>query len=139
MKQLKDYSDSINWFNDTVKKEYDFIVRYRPDLKPVKTKKVRFVENEFNCFQQNIYNNHINDKFFLSNKKIMTLFMNNMFHALKDENIYKYKDEVFNVEEFIFSFLKVNSLKINLLDKNKLKFKKNVNGKLLVLDLINIL
>ena len=131
LKQLKDYSDSINWFNDIVKKEYDFIVRYRPDLKPVKTKKVRFVENEFNCFQQNIYNNHINDKFFLSNKKIMTLFMNNMFHALKDENIYKYKNEVFNVEEFIFSFLKVNSLKINLLDKNKLKFKKNVNGKLL--------
>ena len=53
----------------------------------------------------------------------MTLFMNNMFHALKDENIYKYKDEVFNVEEFIFIF-KSKQLKINLLDKNKLKFKK---------------
>ena len=57
--------------------------------------------------------------------------MNNVFHTLKDENIYKYKDEVFLMSENSTSFLKENSLKINLLDKNKLKFKKNVNGKLL--------
>ena len=36
--QLKNYKDAFNWF-DEFDREYDLIVRYRPDLKATKDKK----------------------------------------------------------------------------------------------------
>ena len=57
--------------------------------------------------------------------------MDNIFESLNDKNISRYADRPFNVEQYIFSFLEKNNVPINYLDKNSLKFKKNVKGKLL--------
>ena len=131
LKQLRDYKLAINWFNTNYNEQYEYIVRYRPDLRPVKYKNIDFVNNEFNCFQQQTYTNQVNDKFFLGNREIMTFFMDNIFESLNDKNISRYADRPFNVEQYIFNFLEKNNIPINYLDKNLLKFKKNVNGKLL--------
>ncbi len=131
LKQLRDYQFAINWFNNNFHSNYEYVVRYRPDLKPVKIKKINFIPSIFNCFQQNTYKNQINDKFFLGNKDTMTFIMNNLYESLKDENISRYADKPFNVEQYIFNFLEGNKIEINYLDKNSLKFKKNVDGKLL--------
>ncbi len=131
LKQLRDYKLAMNWFNSNFSDKYEYVVRYRPDLRPVKYKNINFVNNRFNCFQQQTYINQINDKFFLGNKEIMTFFMDNIFESLNDKNISRYADRPFNVEQYIFSFLEKNNVPINYLDKNSLKFKKNVKGKLL--------
>lgn len=131
LKQLLDYKHGINYLTNTTKREHDFIVRYRPDLKPVRINKINFKEDKFNCFQQNLYKHQINDKFFLSNKNIMTKFMINIFDALKDKNITKYKNEIFNVEQFLYSFLAKENIKINWISKKELKFKKVTQNKTL--------
>ena len=131
LKQLRDYKLAINWFNTNYNEQYEYIVRFRPDLRLVKSNNIEFINNKFNCFQQNTYINQVNDKFFLGNRDIMTFFMDNIFESLKDKNISRYADKPFNVEEYIFSFLKINNMPINYLDKKLLKFKKDTNGKLL--------
>jgi hypothetical protein len=131
LKQLRDYKLAINWFNSSFSEKYEYIVRYRPDLKPINYKNINFINNKFNCFQQNTYVNQVNDKFFLGNKENITFFMDNIFESLNDKNISRYADKPFNVEQYIFSFLEKNNIPINYLDKNSLKFKKNVDGKLL--------
>ncbi len=128
--QLKNYKDAFNWF-DEFDREYDLIVRYRPDLKATKVKNPIFLNSMFNCFQQNTYKNHINDKFFVSNYQIMKYFMCNIFDSLKDDNIINYAEVDFNAEQYIYSFLHKNSVDINLINKNSLRFKKDTNGKVL--------
>ena len=69
LKQLRDYKLAINWFNANYNEQYEYIVRFRPDLRVVKSNNIKFINNKFNCFQQNTYINQINDKFFLGNRR----------------------------------------------------------------------
>jgi len=85
LKQLRDYKLAINWFNTNFNEQYEYIVRFRPDLRLIKSNNIEFINNKFNCFQQNTYINHVNDKFFLRNRDIMTFFMDNIFESLKDK------------------------------------------------------
>jgi hypothetical protein len=130
LRQVNDYKKSFEWL-DSYGKQYDIVYRIRPDLT---IKKIdmslhdKIKNNSFNCFQQNSYQNQINDKFFYGSYETMKKFMIGMIESLKDKNITKVTSSGFNVEQYLYRYLKYLNYDINLLSKDKFFMKKISKG-----------
>lgn len=130
LRQVSDYKKSFEWMSN-YGKEYDIVYRIRPDL-TIKVNEMvwnkNVDENSFYCFQQNSYYNQVNDKFFYGEYKSMEKFMVNMIDSLKDDTIKNVSNSSFNVEQYLYRYLKYLNLDINFLSKDKLFMKKISKG-----------
>lgn len=128
IRQLNDYKKSFEWMC-RYGREYDVVYRIRPDLT---IKEFDYELNcdidKFNCFQQNSYTNQINDKFFYSNFENMKNFMTGIVESLKDDTIRSVSSSNFNVEQYIYRYLKYLNYDINLISKDKFFMRKISNN-----------
>lgn len=130
LKQLNDYKKSFEWM-DSFGKKYNMVYRIRPDLVINQTKfsSFDFDPKYFTCFNQNMYSDQINDKFFCGNYDYIKSFMTGILESLKDENINDVTDVNFNVEQYLYRYLRHMKFDINVISRNDLLIRKIMSGK----------
>tara|TARA_Y100000004_G_C8955842_1_gene430760 strand:- start:1504 stop:2247 length:744 start_codon:yes stop_codon:yes gene_type:complete len=124
LRQVNDYKRSFEWMSSH-NKQYDLVYRIRPDLIVKKNDYILDRDiDKFNCFHQTTNIDQVNDKFFYSNFNNMQKFMVGMIDSLKNDKIGSITNSRFNVEQYLYRYLKHLNFNLNFISTNNFYMKK---------------